>query len=287
MQLLELKSPAGRCYRLGDPVYETDTVWCGVTRDAEYGDCFVKIILYGRQMPEDQRQICAWAKSEAQTMERVAVCTKFTPRLYEHWDDREAGRYVLVMQKLPGITLEQWLEENPLNDPDGKTLFVRNLILYQVAEILLAVYDKIRLSHRDLKPQNIIVSREKNGHYRVYLIDFGTAGQNYTIGSGSDGYQAPEQLEQVPGTKDKTDIFALGMVWHQMLSGIPAQVTRWEFCRDGDAYAWEQRPSLPQWVLAQKKGPVYQRLFESMTEFDPEDRVACFRVCKTLEPRRK
>ena len=287
MPFHEIKSPTGHCYRPGEAVYETETVWCGTTRDAVYGDCFVKIIRYGDQLPEDRKQMRGWARSEAETIARVAACTEFTPRLYEHWDDPAAGRYVLVMQQIPGITLEKWLEQNPLRNPDGRALFIRNLILFQVADILRTVHEKIRVSHRDLKPRNIIIHREKNGHYRAYLIDFGTAGQNFTIGGGSEGYQAPEQLSPLPGNKDKTDVFALAMVWHRMLSDIPAGQTRREFRRDGDTLAWKKRPSLPQWVRQQKKGEIYQRLFEGMTAFDPEERVAFFRICKTLELRRK
>ena len=227
-----------------------------------------------------------WAEGEVTAMKRIAACKTFAPRLYDHWNDRNQGIYVLVMEKIPGITLEKWLEEHPLKNPDGKALFLRNLILAQVADILNTIHDKIRLSHRDIKPRNIMLTRKENGHYQAYLIDFGTAGQNYIIGTGSDGYQAPEQLSPLPGDSVKADVFALGMMWHRMLSDIPARQTRWEFRKDAVAPVWKKRPSLPQWVLAQKKGALYQRLFEDMTAYDPCDRVLFPRICKTLDFRR-
>ena len=286
MLLHEIQSPGGVRYQLQEMVHTSDCVQCYIGSCQE-GARFIKIIAYGDQPGKERQLMQLWAKREADTMLRMSRCTPYTPKLYDHWDDRHRGVYVLVMQKLPGVTLSKWLEEHPLQNPNGKTLFVRNLILWQVAEILLTVHRKIPgLSHRDIKPENILLDRDAQGHYRAYLIDFGTAGQNFTIGGGSDGYQAPEQLSHLGGSRSRIDVFALGMLWHRMLSDIPAQQTRWEF-EEGETGDWESRPTLPQWVLDDRNGSKYQRLFEKMTAYDPEQRAGLQLICEVLKVSRK
>jgi serine/threonine protein kinase len=138
------------------------------------------------------------------------------PRLYDHCCETE--QWYLVMDYLEGETLEAYL-----NRAEGK-----RLPLSEVFDIGLQLCDVLEYLHtrqpsivfRDLKPANIIRSQRGT----LYVIDFGIArffkpGQaRDTIALGSPGYAAPEQYGKMQTTA-RADIYSLGAIMHQLLTG--------------------------------------------------------------------
>lgn len=123
--------------------------------------------------------------------------------------------HCLVMEKIEGQNLEQWLEQNQQVSQEQALNWLQQLV-----EILDYVHQN-DFFHRDIKPSNIM--REPDG--QLVLIDFGTArevsqtvinGQNVTV-VFSDGYTAPEQIQgqAVP----QSDFFALGRTFVHLLTG--------------------------------------------------------------------
>lgn len=278
-----------RTYQVSGPVYEGNNVWCGTGRDSERGEIFVKLLQYtpGAHNAEEIRRL---GKREAETMERAARCTAGVPRLYDHWDDRSRNAYVLVMQKFPGTTLRRWMEKRLPVGSDEKTVWLRSLILRQVAQILLEIHNKIPgISHRDIKPENVMIWLDEKKQWKVGLIDFGTAALNYSVAVGTYGYQSPEQMtleSTIMGTGEAKDVFALGMMWYELLTGTPADALYGEFLFDFDNRCWENRPSFPPEILATEMGSRYGRLFEKMTAFDPGKRPALRDVVNRIMVRR-
>src|SRR5262249_61862527 len=98
-------------------------------------------------------------------------------------------------------------------------------IAAQVAAVLTAAHER-RLVHRDIKPQNVMVTH--NGTVKV--LDFGVAAVLDQAGVpritrtgetiGTLAYMAPEQLHSQPATP-RTDLYALGCVLYEMLAGKP------------------------------------------------------------------
>ncbi|HEX6780015.1 MAG TPA: protein kinase [Ktedonobacterales bacterium] len=138
------------------------------------------------------------------------------PRIYERFE--EEGRWYLVMDFIEGETLEVYLDKQGGKLPVKEAL----ALALQLSEVLGYLHSRQPpIIFRDLKPSNIM--RTPDG--QVLLIDFGIArffkpGQNKdTIAFGSPGYAAPEQYGKAQ-TTPRSDIFSLGAVLHQMLTGI-------------------------------------------------------------------
>ena len=131
--------------------------------------------------------------------------------VYDVGDD--SGLHYIVMEMVEGITLKQFIERK------GK-LEVKEAIgiSIQIALGMEAAHNN-HIIHRDIKPQNIIISREG----KVKVTDFGIAKatNSNTITSnamGSVHYLSPEQARG--GYSDeKSDIYSLGVTMYEMLSG--------------------------------------------------------------------
>ncbi|MBR4343818.1 MAG: Stk1 family PASTA domain-containing Ser/Thr kinase [Lachnospiraceae bacterium] len=123
------------------------------------------------------------------------------------------GLYYIVMELVEGITLKRFIEKR-------KKLDVKEAvgIAIQIAMGMEAAHTH-HIIHRDIKPQNIIISREG----KVKVADFGIAkaATSNTISQnaiGSVHYLSPEQARG--GYSDeKSDIYSLGVTLYEMLSG--------------------------------------------------------------------
>ncbi|MFL5695088.1 MAG: protein kinase domain-containing protein [Ktedonobacteraceae bacterium] len=148
------------------------------------------------------------------------------PNIYDHFT--ETGRWYLVMSFIPGETLGDYLNKaNGGKLPVGEALQI-GIQLCTVLNYLHSQQPPIIF--RDLKPFNIM--RTFEGH--LYLIDFGIArhfkpGQaRDTAAYGSMGYAAPEQYGKAQ-TTPRSDIYSLGALLHQMLSGLDPSITPFLF----------------------------------------------------------
>jgi serine/threonine-protein kinase len=125
------------------------------------------------------------------------------------------GRYCLAMEFLPGRTLAQILQEEGTLPPRRVAE-----ITQQLASALDYAHAR-GFVHRDIKPSNIIV--DDQGH--VTLTDFGTVklpeGTKLTapwMSIGTPEYMSPEQISGLV-IKPASDIYSLGIVCYEMLSG--------------------------------------------------------------------
>ena len=125
----------------------------------------------------------------------------------------EDGMHFIVMEYVEGITLKTYIEKK------GQLSFKEAVsIAIQVGRGIEAAHHK-HIVHRDIKPQNIIISTEG----KVKVTDFGIAraATSNTINSdvmGSVHYASPEQARN--GFVDgKSDIYSLGIVMYEMVTG--------------------------------------------------------------------
>ncbi len=125
----------------------------------------------------------------------------------------ERGMHYIVMECVEGITLKTYIEKK------GQLSFKETVsIAIQVGRGIEAAHSK-GIIHRDIKPQNIIISTEG----KVKVTDFGIArvANSNPISShvmGSVHYSSPEQARN--GFVDgKSDIYSLGIVMYEMVTG--------------------------------------------------------------------
>lgn len=123
------------------------------------------------------------------------------------------GTYYIVMEYVDGITLKKYIDRNgklPVKEATS--------IAIQIAQGIDAAHNA-QIVHRDIKPQNVLISREG----KIKVTDFGIARTTTanTISSdilGSVQYISPEQARG--GQVDnRTDIYSFGIVYYEMVTG--------------------------------------------------------------------
>lgn len=136
----------------------------------------------------------------------------------------ERGRPWFAMEYIPGAELTKYC--------DSKLMPVRErLVLFaNICDAIEHAHLK-QIVHRDLKPSNILVTEDENGLAQSKIIDFGIAKAmdasirdvtiNTSIGGlvGTFGYMSPEQLEGGHDIDTRVDIYALGIVLYELLTG--------------------------------------------------------------------
>ena len=129
----------------------------------------------------------------------------------------------LVMELLEGEDLRSLLKrEGSL--PAGRAVE----IVIEACRGLTVVHEA-GLVHRDLKPENLFITRRASGEDWCKVLDFGVAKMEASLSTaqgaiiGTVRYMAPEQLSDVAAVGPATDVYALGAVLYECLSGRSAQ----------------------------------------------------------------
>ncbi len=137
----------------------------------------------------------------------------------------DAGEVYLVMEYIEGENLRSRLTR-PISESDFRRIAIES------AAALAAAHDK-GILHRDIKPENIMLTTSGAHPGQVKLLDFGLAQQAtdetglletatmLTVAgmlAGTPQYMSPEVLNGQPADR-RSDIFALGVVFYEMLSG--------------------------------------------------------------------
>jgi len=155
-------------------------------------------------------------KQEAEALHKLGHWDKI-PTLYAYFE--EEAEFYLVQQYIPGNTLMRELVSGYIWS-EAKVI--------QLLEEVLHILDFIHshsVIHRDIKPSNLIRRSRDN---KLVLVDFGAVKEvvvsqtsiasNLTIGIGTKGYMASEQIRGKP--RYNSDIYALGIIGIQALTGL-------------------------------------------------------------------
>jgi len=171
------------------------------------------------------------AFAERFAREAQALAALSHPNIVTIYDFGQAGGfYYLLMEFVDGANLRQLLRTQKLTPAEALA------IVPPLCDALQFAHDR-GIVHRDIKPENLLL--DKSG--RVKVADFGIAkmlnagvaesgggtgaGENSTAGAvGTPGYSAPEQQTDPRRADNRADIYSLGVVFYEMLTGeLPGQ----------------------------------------------------------------
>jgi serine/threonine protein kinase/Tol biopolymer transport system component len=168
----------------------------------------VKFLSPHRSNSEDFKRRFTREARTASRLEHPNICTVFET------DETDDGRLFIAMAFCEGESLKRKIERGPLPLPQALS------IAAQVASGLAAAHDK-GVVHRDVKPANVMVADDG----RVKIVDFGIARladetRLTRTGDvmGTTAYISPEQFLSAE-TDHRTDLWSLGVVLYEMLTG--------------------------------------------------------------------
>ena len=130
----------------------------------------------------------------------------------------QSDNYLIVMDYIEGITLEQLLQEEGVQPQEKVADWA-----IQLCDVLHYLHTREpAIIYRDMKPSNIMLRSDGS----VVLIDFGTAREfkeqhaaEDTCLLGTKGFAAPEQFGGMGQTDERTDIYSLGATLYRLLTG--------------------------------------------------------------------
>ena len=139
--------------------------------------------------------------------------------------DAPNAQWYIALEFLHGVSLRTFIE-NSAKPIDFGTIVH---ILGEAANGLHAAHEREQLVHRDVKPDNLFLIETEDDPMRVKILDFGIAklrrqGSGLQTQSqavmGTPAYAAPEQLRESKSVDARADVWALGVIAHEMLTGV-------------------------------------------------------------------
>jgi Tfp pilus assembly protein PilF/predicted Ser/Thr protein kinase len=156
-------------------------------------------------------QFAARFEKEAQALAALSH-----PNIVAVYDfGRAGGFYYLLMEHVDGVNLRQLLKTRRLSPREALA------IVPPICDALQCAHDH-GIVHRDIKPENLLMHRGG----AVKIADFGIAKmigdrthETQTSGAGTPDYAAPEQRAASAEVDHRADIYSLGVVLYEMLTG--------------------------------------------------------------------
>jgi serine/threonine protein kinase len=190
------------------------------------------------------------------------------------------GWFYFLMEYVDGLTLRQVLDRGHIAPKEALA------IVPEICDALQYAHDQ-GIVHRDIKPENILLNKQG----QVKIADFGlaklmglkTSPETVEKVLGTPQYMAPEQIEHPAEVDHRADIYSLGVVFYQMLTGeLPAG----KFERPSRKVAIDVRlDDVVLRALEHEPGLRYQQASEVKTEIETISNSPMLQADAFAEPR--
>lgn len=174
-------------------------------------------------------------KAEALALGNAGSVTLRVPCLIEYADIPAKKLFYTVMQYIPGEGLRKQM----------KLMSAREFVncICELCGILDAIHSR-HIYHKDVKPENIIISPEGD----AYLIDFNISIAAPNLTDGTENYRAPEMKSAgLSVARSRSDIFSLGVMLYEYFTGsVPVRGTDYSagaFSAPGADWKYFRKPS--------------------------------------------
>ncbi|MCK5002755.1 MAG: bifunctional protein-serine/threonine kinase/phosphatase [Gammaproteobacteria bacterium] len=199
-------------YEILDEIHASTTSQLYKVRDSESGELFImktpSVNFEDDPAYIERFYIEEWAGKRLNSNSVLKIHEQQRPRNFLYF----------IMEYIEGITLRQWMTDNPLPDIQ-ETIDIAQKIIAG-----LRVFHRLEMIHRDLKPENIMLTKNSD----VKIIDFGSVkiAGIHEISTpverlellGTKNYTAPEYLLSMDGN-NQSDIYSLGVIIYEILTG--------------------------------------------------------------------
>tara|TARA_B100001989_G_C24550013_1_gene473722 strand:+ start:601 stop:4401 length:3801 start_codon:yes stop_codon:yes gene_type:complete len=218
-------------------------------RLAQHNERVIKIITTPRRTEELEARFY----QEVQITASLSQSNDHIVRIYDDFGYEKGLGYYYVMEYLQGQSLRELLDQQGALRPD-----VALPLFHQICMGIIAAHRE-GVIHRDLKPENVQIIRRPDIPLFAKVIDFGIA---YTLTEdaahitkgliGTPQYMSPEQCLDKP-IDQRTDIYAMGVVLYEMLTGATPFITDNTPSQSGNfavmfAHVWnEPQPMRRRW----------------------------------------
>jgi serine/threonine-protein kinase len=167
-------------------------------------------------------------------------------RVHECAEAEDRSPYI-VMELLEGVPLSAYTASG------GRVPLAQAIpILHGILAGLAAAHSR-GVVHRDLKPDNVFLTRDQAGMFASKLLDFGLAkvmdaaggmGQKTRSGMllGTPAYMSPEQIKNARDVDPRADLFSAGVLFYEMLTGRAAFPAPTEFAKMTAVLTTEPEP---------------------------------------------
>ena len=223
-------------------------------------------------LPADRNRGAGFA--ERFTREARALARLNHPHIVAIHDFGQAGNlYYFVMELIDGVNLRQAMQAGQLQSQQALSL------IPQICDALQYAHDE-GIVHRDIKPENILLDRKG----RIKIADFGlsklvggeSAAPESLTGThqvmGTMRYMAPEQMHATRSVDHRADIYSLGVVFYEMLTG---ELPMGRFAPPSEKASVDQRlDEVVLRTLEQEPQRRYQRASEVKTDVEAISRTA-------------
>lgn len=181
-------------------------------------DVALKLLRGDRHSEDDRKRFDREAKLAA------SLSNPHSVMIYDYGHSPQ-GEAFCVMQLLRGLTLQEVVARGG-HQPVGRVL----TILRQICDALAEAHG-MNLMHRDIKPQNIMLSLDPSVGDWVVVFDYGLAKPlepdanvyqtSETIWSGTPMYMAPERFREPTKLDPRSDLYSIGCIAYYLLAGRP------------------------------------------------------------------